>query len=67
MSTLATTFAAIVAAPLPTQDRVDLARYLFASRLVDVTQRALDAAVREAELDQSEQEWYAATSPEATP
>ena len=48
MNLLLTTFDAIVAAPLPTQERVDLARYLFASRLVHVTQRALDAAIREA-------------------
>ena len=45
MSTLASTFAAIVAAPLPTQDRVDLALYLLTTGFVHTTNRLLERAI----------------------
>lgn len=43
--TLASTFAAIVNAPLPTQDRNDLARFLLRTQLIETTGIELERAI----------------------
>ena len=48
MSTLASTFAAIVAAPLPTQDRVEIAEFLLRTGLVGTANLLLDRAISRA-------------------